>query len=371
MTKKIALLTTNFFNPTGSRIIMGGAERYQVDLCRLLRKLGLHVEVWQIGDQWTKEFDGVKIHGIATNKTEYNTFPELNMAFYENSMSFDYSIYFILSLAYPIAHEKSIAISHGAYWDSPGFHTTTGRQEIQQEWLRRMGGALAGPQKLISVDTNTINYFNTTLPSFYHKWEYLPNYVDTGIFYPMEHTENSHNTVRVLFPRRLVPVRGINETMRAAEILTARYPEIEFHFCGRGHDDNIEMLMSQWATSQERCFYYWKSFEMMPEIYQQADIVLVPSRSTEGTSLAALEAMACGKPVIAGLAGGLSDIVLHGYNGYLIKPSVENLVTAIEELVKDKKKRNQMGKRGREIAMSFSKEIWEERWTNVMSTVFR
>lgn len=371
MTKKLALLTTNFFNPTGDRIIMGGAERYQVDLCRLLRKLGLHVEVWQIGDNWIKEFDGVKIRSIPTNKMEYNTFPELNMAFYENSMSFDYAIYFTLSLAYPIAHEKSIAISHGIYWDWPGFHITTGRQEVQQEWIRRLSGALAGPQKLVSVDTNTINYFNSTLPSFYNKWEYIPNYVDTELFYPIEDVQNKSDTVRVLFPRRLVPVRGVNETMRAAEILTARYPWIEFHFCGRGHDDKVEMLMSQWISTQERCFFYWKPFEMMPVIYQQADIVLVPSRSTEGTSFAALEAMACGKPVIAGLAGGLSDIVLHEYNGYLIKPSVENLVTTIEELAKDQKKRKIMGKRGREIAMSFNKKIWEERWAKVISEVFR
>ncbi|SCY45045.1 hypothetical protein [Alkaliphilus peptidifermentans] len=108
-----------------NRIIMGGAERYQVDICKLLRDLGLNVEVWQIGDNWTKEFDGVKIRGIPSNKTEVNTFPELNMAFYENSMSFDYAIYFILSLAYPIVQKKSIAISHGVYWDWPGFHTCT------------------------------------------------------------------------------------------------------------------------------------------------------------------------------------------------------------------------------------------------------
>ncbi|WP_026478772.1 glycosyltransferase family 4 protein [Alkaliphilus transvaalensis] len=371
MPKKLALLTTNFFNPAGDRIIMGGAERYQVDLCRLIKKLGMDVEVWQIGDGWTKEFDGVKIRSIPATKSEFNTFPELNMAFYENAMSFDYAIYFILALAFPIVHEKSIAISHGVYWDWPGFHISTGRQEAHQEWIRRMGVALTGPQKLVSVDTNTINFFNGTLPGNYNKWEYIPNYVDTDLFCPKERKEPEGEKVKVLFPRRMVPVRGVNETMRAAEILTRRYPWIEFHFCGRGHDDKVERLMTQWINTQERCFYYWKPFEMMPEIYQQADIVLIPSRSTEGTSLAALEAMACGKPVIAGLAGGLSDIILQGYNGYLIKPSVENLVNAIEELALDKVKSKLMGNRGREVAMSFSKKIWEERWAKAMSEVFR
>ncbi|MGC7871548.1 glycosyltransferase family 4 protein [Desulfosporosinus sp. SYSU MS00001] len=370
MTKKAALLTTNFFHPKGERIIMGGAERYQVDFCRLLREMGFNVEVWQMGDNWTKEFDGIKIHGLSANKTEYHTFPELNMAFYENAMSFDYTLYFILSLAYPLVREKSIGLSHGVYWDWPGFDTTTGKQESKQEWLRRMEISLAGPQKLVSVDTNTINYFNATLPSFCNKWEYIPNYVDIDLFCPLEE-DLTNDKIRILFPRRMVPVRGINETMRAAEILTKKYPSIEFHFCGRGHDDTLEMLMSQWAEKQERCYYYWKPFEMMPKIYQMADIVLIPSRSTEGTSLAALESMACGKPVIAGMAGGLSDIVIDGYNGYLIKPSVQNLVSSIEELVKDPNKRRRMGERGREIAASFNKKRWDERWANVITEVFR
>ncbi|WP_406678637.1 glycosyltransferase family 4 protein [Moorella sp. ACPs] len=146
---------------------------------------------------------------------------------------------------------------------------------------------------------------------------------------------------------------------------------LEFHFCGRGHNDNAEKLMAQWAAGRERCFYYWKPLEMMPEIYRQADIVLIPSRSTEGTSLAALEAMACGKPVIAGLAGGLSDIIIHGYNGYLIKPTVENLVAAIEDLALNKDKRKLMGRRAREVAVTFDRKIWAERWARVLGEVFR
>lgn len=368
--KKIALLTTNFFHPTSERIIMGGAERYQVDLCRLLREQGFSVEVWQIGSGWVREFDGIVIRSIPVNKNEYYTFPELSISFYENSISCDYAIYFILPLAYPIARENSIAISHGVFWDWPGFELIAGRQEDRREWLRRMQIALAGPQKLVSVDTNTINFFNATLPSYYHKWEYIPNYVDLDLFYPPS-VKNGTECVRVLFPRRLVPVRGINETLRAAEILSARYPWIEFHFCGRGHDDNIEQLMSQWVSTQERCYYYWKPFEMMPEIYRQSDIVLIPSRSTEGTSLAALEAMACGRPVIAGITGGLCDLIINGYNGYLIKPSVENLVSAIEELALNRSKRRLMGQRAREVAMAFSKKLWAERWTSLLEQIFR
>lgn len=92
---------------------MGGAERYQVDLCRLLKEMGFYVEVWQIGSGWIKEFDGVTIRSIPVTKSEYYTFPDLTTAFYENSMAFDYAIYFILTLAYPVAREKALPSATG------------------------------------------------------------------------------------------------------------------------------------------------------------------------------------------------------------------------------------------------------------------
>src|SRR2546426_7374256 len=60
----------------------------------------------------------------------------------------------------------------------------------------------------------------------------------------------------------------------------------------------------------------------MRELYQQVDVVLIPSVTTSGTqentSIAALEAMASGKPVIATDIGGLPEVIRHGQDGILI-----------------------------------------------------
>lgn len=351
---------------------MGGAERYQVELCRLLRKLGHEVHVWQIGGAWTREFDGVPIHGIPTRQREmYAFFPELNSLFFEAAMGFDYTIYFVMSLAYPVTKEKSIGVSHGVFWDWPGCEPfTTGDPAQRQEWVYRQHVALRNLQRIVSVDTNTINFFQTIFPGCGWKFRYIPNFVDTGTYCPPSEPLDD-GVVRVLYPRRLAPVRGLNEAVKVAEHLTARYPQVEFHFCGRGHTDSHEQTMVQWAGQHERCYYYWRPMHLMPQVYQMADIVLIPSRSTEGTSLAALEAMACGKPVIAGLAGGLTDLVIHGYNGYLVQVDVPNLEAAVEELLLDPDKRRKMGQRGREIALTFRQELWEERWARVIAEVFR
>src|SRR2546426_8993667 len=60
----------------------------------------------------------------------------------------------------------------------------------------------------------------------------------------------------------------------------------------------------------------------MRELYQQVDVVLIPSVTTSGTqentSIAALEAMASGKPVIATDIGGLPEVIRDGQDGILI-----------------------------------------------------
>ena len=58
----------------------------------------------------------------------------------------------------------------------------------------------------------------------------------------------------------------------------------------------------------------------MPQVYRYADIVLIPTKAAEGTSLSCLEAMASGRAVIAGCVGGLSDLIVDGYNGLLLRP---------------------------------------------------
>jgi D-inositol-3-phosphate glycosyltransferase len=62
-----------------------------------------------------------------------------------------------------------------------------------------------------------------------------------------------------------------------------------------------------------------QSHEWLSSYYRAADVCLVPSRS-ESFGLVALEAGACGRPVLASGVGGLTTIVDHGRTGYLLDP---------------------------------------------------
>jgi len=78
-----------------------------------------------------------------------------------------------------------------------------------------------------------------------------------------------------------------------------------------------------------------------------ADIVAMPSRH-EGLGVAALEAMAAAKPVVAARVGGLAEVVRHGETGLVVPPDdVDALAGALTSLVADGTLRERLGSAGR------------------------
>lgn len=81
----------------------------------------------------------------------------------------------------------------------------------------------------------------------------------------------------------------------------------------------------------------------MPTVYQSMDILLLPS-VTEGNSLAILEAMACGLPVVASDLPALREQIVHGEGGFLCPVGdVAAFVAAIQTLAEDAGLRQRMG----------------------------
>ena len=85
--------------------------------------------------------------------------------------------------------------------------------------------------------------------------------------------------------------------------------------------------------------------------YQNCCAVIVPSRF-EGFGLTALEAMACGTPVVASDTSGLREVLAKGNAGVLCPPgSVDAFVRAIRELCENSVVENTRGMSGRERAL--------------------
>lgn len=363
--KKVAIVTPQFLEWDGEKCLFGGGERYLAELAELIMSMGCEVDVFQPsnGPAWQKEYSGFKVYGVGDGGFDEDFFVSLNKKFYSLTKDYDLHIYLSMDLTCPYVFPNSICVSHGIWWDS------TERPWWRSErWYKRLYDGLNRIDTLVCVDTNTINWLNATNPEIKCTKEYVPNYVDLDIFKPeLSSLAEEKEVIRVVYPRRLVAGRGWCATKEVAKELVKERKDISFSFVGRGLDCSEEH-MKIFASKYPRIEYTWYPMEKMKQAYRNADIVLIPSYYTEGTSFSLLEAMACGKPVIAGLVGGLTDLVINGYNGLLIQVSKDTLKDGILKLADDKKLREEMGKNAQQIAQCFSKRLWEKRWKEIIKS---
>ena len=99
------------------------------------------------------------------------------------------------------------------------------------------------------------------------------------------------------------------------------------------------------------------------DVLQQADAFLLPSE-TEGFGLAALEALACGVPVVGSRVGGLPEVVADGQTGFLCPPGdVPAMAAAVLRLLGDPELQRTMARAAREsVERKWRREPLLDRW---------
>lgn len=373
---RIAVLTSLLFQETveiqgKDRIVWGGAERYLHELCKFLVAEGHDVEIFQSLNQHKgreaiksgtviKHFAGIPVTCLPdTDDWENSLNPSLNMMFNEVSAHFDLQIYFATFLCWPYVSPKSISISHGIFWDYPHHPYRLSTEKNKQEWLKRQLYGFTAPDVCVSVDSNVKKVISAISPGDASKIRIIYNFVDTKEFTP---GERDWEDIRVLYPRRLTSVRGCNHFIRASVDL----PQYKYLAVGQARDEKIETAAQMWSDGTNIKFIS-REMSGMAEVYQQADISVVPTTATEGLSLSLLESMSCGLPVITTPVGGLGDAVIPGHNALLYDPDEGGLSDCIRELAENEALRIKFGQRNREIAQEcFDIEIWKQRWRKLI-----
>lgn len=165
----------------------------------------------------------------------------------------------------------------------------------------------------------------------------------------------SNETTRILFVGRLTPEKGIVDLLEAFELLVKDYQNIELLVVGTGTMEmqaKITLLSENLKIQNKVKFLGSISYSEMAQVHNLADIFCLPSVETnfwaEQFGYSIVEAMACEKPIVSTVTGSIPEIVKDRVTGILVEQKNPiALKAALEELLVDKKKREQFGKNGR------------------------
>jgi phosphatidylinositol alpha 1,6-mannosyltransferase len=130
----------------------------------------------------------------------------------------------------------------------------------------------------------------------------------------------------------------------------SRYPNMRLVITG---DGPLRGRMAREFSDPRIIFNGWKKGQELATLFASADIFTLPS-STETLSLVAMEAMACGVPVVAMNAGGVRNVVEHQSTGLLAGSGLEFEVF-LQRLIEDAGLRSQLGRNARHYA---EKKTW-------------
>ncbi|MFO0773263.1 MAG: glycosyltransferase [Nitrospiraceae bacterium] len=145
----------------------------------------------------------------------------------------------------------------------------------------------------------------------------------------------------------LYPVKGHTYLLDAIPSVLKHCPNTTFIFAGRGE---LEGALKEQARSLgiEANVKFLGLRQDIPNLLAAMDVFCMPSLS-EGLSIALLEAMAAGKPVVVTNVGGNPEVVLNGKTGLLVEPqSGRELATALTQVLSDAVMRQSFAKAGKQ-----------------------
>lgn len=163
----------------------------------------------------------------------------------------------------------------------------------------------------------------------------------------------------LLFVGRVQPLKGLTVAVRALAQLSGSDSRLLVVGGPSGSDGPAEMrrvlaLVDELDLGDRVRFVEPQEHHRLSTYYRAADVVVVPSRS-ESFGLVALEAAACGVPVVASDVGGLRSLVQDGVTGRLVanrEPS--SFAAAVESVLADPVAATAMGAAGAELSRRYS-----------------
>jgi D-inositol-3-phosphate glycosyltransferase len=392
----------------------GGMNVYVQMLTRRLGRLGVHVDVF------TRSQDEHVPHvlhdlGYGNRIVHVPSGPEIPLPKDELAEHIPTFVEGILKFAeskncnYDLIHSHYwmsgiAALSLNKVWDVPVinmFHTLglmkqrVARSVEEAEGAYRINGernVLAESDRIIASTQAELAQLQWLYQADPKKAVIIPPGVDTTHFYPIPPDEAKEyigippDHRLMLFVGRIEPLKGIDTLIKA--IANVRKKGILDRHCCLcvsiiGGDPNAEegnlsdeMARLQ-ALSDEHglvdlvTFLGKRDQDTLPYYYSAAEGVIMPSHY-ESFGMVALEAMACGTPVVASEVGGLAFLIQDGITGFHFPAEdPEALSEKLISLIEDDDLRESMSKRAAQVAKGYGWEIIARRIITVYEDVIK
>lgn len=171
---------------------------------------------------------------------------------------------------------------------------------------------------------------------------------------------NKSKLITVILVARMLKDKGVEEFVDAVSILEKQGQSARFVLVGDIDEENPSSIstarLEEW--NEKGIIEWWGQCDNMASVYEQANIVVLPSYR-EGLPKVLLEAAACGLPIVATDVPGCREIVKHGVNGLLVPVrTADELAAAINQLINNPERCKEMGSRGKDLVeKEFSSNI--------------
>jgi glycosyltransferase involved in cell wall biosynthesis len=201
----------------------------------------------------------------------------------------------------------------------------------------------------------------------------MSEFVDTDVFRPYQPEQVNPEVVddraeapTVLMAVRLLWAKGVGELAEASQILERRGVNANFWLAGEPDTDSAGFVpVEQLRKWDEQGVLTWLGYQTnMPQLLNQADIAVLPTKYNEGMPRFLVESIACGLPVVTTDKEACRIVVEDNTNGLLVPAGdPKALADALERLISEEHLRKRLGRKGRKIAVrDFDENQGTEEW---------
>jgi len=368
--KKVFIIFSKYYDFDNAQFTLGGIQTYLHNLIPVFKDMGYRCCVFETGYSAAQKtvVEDVLIVNIPT-PSGMHADDQVKMILREAEKSFcdetDILLFATDCQIAPNSANRSIVIQHGITWDIPMREDlSVSRNNLfifrKCHGLWKKLKKISMAKKAVCVDYNYVNWYRASTAYEAIPMTVIPNFTVT---YPR--CTKSEDEIKIIFARRLETYRGTGLFAKVMIRILAEYDGVSVTVAGKGpSESSMKEILEPFGDRVEFTSYQAdESFQM----HADKHIAVVPTVGSEGTSLSLLEAMAAGCAVVCTNVGGMTNIVLDGYNGLMVSAREEELYQAIKKIIEDKALRTSLAEKGYEtVNAAFSLDRWRDKWIEVI-----